>query len=263
MSAGRLAGRTAVVTGAATTVARAMLKVFAAEGARVVAADADEAAAEHVEAVRAAGGEAHFSLCDVADEDQVQALMGDAVMAYGGVDVLVNAAVKRVEGDALSVTREEWTSTFATCVESAWLCARYALPFMKNGRSPSVVNVTSTHAERTMPRRLLHAATRAAALGMTRSMAIDFGPYGVRVNALMLGCIQTPRLDERLRRSADPEGDFRRILGAHPLGRLGTPEEAARAAVFLASDDASFVSGATLVVDGGRSVVVQELHDWT
>jgi NAD(P)-dependent dehydrogenase (short-subunit alcohol dehydrogenase family) len=259
----RLEGRTAVVTGAGSTVAKAIVRAFAASGARIVAADREENVSELVESVRAAGGEAHFAHCDASDEDQVQSLLGDAVMAYGGVDVLVNAAVRRVEGDALSVTREDWAAVFAANVEAAWLCARYALPFLKSSRGASIVNVTSTHAERTMPRRLLHATTRAAVLGMTRSMAIDFGPLGVRVNALMLGCIQTPRLERRLREGSDPEGRFRRILAAHPLGRLGTPEEAAKAALFLASDDASFVTGATLTVDGGRSVVVQELQDWT
>ena len=258
-----LQGRTAIVTGAGSTVARAIVRAFAAAGARVVAADVDEDVAEVVESVRSAGGEAHFTACDVADEDQVQALMGDAVLAFGGVDILVNAAVKRVEGDALSVTREDWASTMGASVEASWLCARYALPFMKSATGPSIVNLTSTHAERTMPRRFLHATSRAALLGMTRSMAIDFGRMGVRVNALMLGCIQTPRLERRLEKGSDPEDAFRRILAAHPLGRLGTPEEAAKAALFLASDASSFVTGATLVVDGGRSIVVQELHDWT
>jgi NAD(P)-dependent dehydrogenase (short-subunit alcohol dehydrogenase family) len=137
------------------------------------------------------------------------------------------------------------------------------LPFLKSSPGPAVVNLTSTHAERTMPRRMVHAVSRAAIVGLTRSMAVDFGPLGVRVNALMLGCVQTPRLDRRLAELSDPEGSFRRILAAHPLGRLGDPAEAAKAALFLASDDASFVTGATLVVDGGRSIVVQELHDWT
>jgi glucose 1-dehydrogenase len=258
----RLSGRTAIVTGATSSVLRAVARAFAAEGARVVAADADESVAAVAESIRAAGGEAHASVFDVSDEDQVQALMGDAVLAFGGVDVLVNGAVKRVEGDALSITREDWATTHAACVESAWLCARYALPFMKSSKGAAILNVTSTHAERTMPRRLLHATTRAALVGMTRAMAVDFGRMGVRVNALMLGCIQTARLDERLAQSSDPEGAFRRIVAAHPLGRLGTPEDAAKAAVFLASDDASFVTGSSLVVDGGRSIVVQELHDW-
>ncbi|HYC78690.1 MAG TPA: SDR family oxidoreductase [Planctomycetota bacterium] len=259
----RLAGRTAIVTGAASGAAQAICREFSRQGGRIVAADSDAAVEDFVESLRSAGADATFSRCDVGDEDSVQALVGDAVMAFGGVDVLVNAAVDRAEGDALSVTREEWARAFGVGVEGAWLCARYALPFLKSSGRAAIVNVVGTDAERTMPRRFLPAAACSAVVGMTRSMAVDFGLAGVRVNALLLGCIQTPRLERRLAEASDPEEAFRRMLAAHPLGRLGTPAEAARAAAFLASDDASFVTGSTLVVDGGRSCVIQELRDWT
>lgn len=260
----RLKDKVAIVTGVTSSIGRAICLEFAREGARILATDRDDDAGNAVaETIRAAGGDVHFSACDLADEEQIQALIGDGIMAYGAIDILVNAATVRIEGDALSITREEWQKVLAVNVEAAWLCARYSIPFMKASKAGAIVNVSSTHADRTMPRRFLHATSRAAVGAMSRSMAIDFGPHNIRVNTLLLGYIQADHKERRLQESVDPETDFRRILSMHPLGRVGTPQEAARAAVFLASPDASFVTGTTLVVDGGRSVVVQDLHNWS
>jgi NAD(P)-dependent dehydrogenase (short-subunit alcohol dehydrogenase family) len=258
----RLRDKVAVVTGAGSSVGRAICREFLVEGARVVATDRDsEIGGTLAESLRELG-DVHFAECDLVEEERIQEMIGDAIMAFGSIDVLVNAATLRVPGDAISVSREDWQKAMAVNVEAAWLCARYAIPFMKASQGGAIVNVSSTHAERTMPRRFLHAVTRAALPAMTRSMAIDFGPQNIRVNCLLLGYIQSDHLERRLKTSTDPEADFHRILSVHPLGRVGTPEEAARAAVFLGSPDASFITGATLVVDGGRSVVVQDLHNW-
>jgi NAD(P)-dependent dehydrogenase (short-subunit alcohol dehydrogenase family) len=256
--------KVAVVTGAGSTVCRAICLEFIREGLRVVATDRDEEAGNSLaETLRQAGGEVHFTPCDLMEEGQVQELIGDAIMAFGAIDVLVNGATVRVEGDALSITPQEWNDALKINLEAAWLCARYAIPFMKAAQGGSIINLSSTHGERTMPRRFVHAATRAAIGAMSRSMSIDFGPHNIRVNTLALGYIQSDHAERRLRESTDPEGDFRRILSVHPLGRVGTPVEAARAAVFLASQDSSFITGSTLVVDGGRSSVVQDLHNWS
>jgi NAD(P)-dependent dehydrogenase (short-subunit alcohol dehydrogenase family) len=258
----RLQDKVAVVTGAGSSVGKSICHQLLLEGARVVATDVDaEAGGRLAESLRESG-EVHFSECDLQSEERIQEMIGDAIMAFGSIHVLVNAATVRIPGDAISVTLDDWRRAFAVNVEAAWLCARYAIPFMKAAQGGAIVNVSSTHAERTMPRRFLHALTRAALPAMSRSMAIDFGPQNVRANTLLLGYIQSDHLERRLKESSDPEGDFHRILSVHPLGRVGTPEDAARAAVFLASDDAAFVTGATLVVDGGRSVVVQDLHNW-
>jgi NAD(P)-dependent dehydrogenase (short-subunit alcohol dehydrogenase family) len=258
----RLNNRVAVITGAGSSVGKAICREFLAEGARIVATDRDPAAGDTVAEALRESGEVHFTACDLTDEDQIQELIGDAIMAFGSIDVLVNAATLRVAGDALSASRDDWRKALAVNVEAAWLCSRYAIPFMKAARGGAIVNVSSTHAERTMPRRFLHAMTRAAIPAMSRSLAIDYGPHNIRVNTLLLGYIQSDHSERILEASADPEADFHRILSVHPLGRVGTPDEAARAAVFLASNDASFITGATLVVDGGRSVVVQDLHNW-
>ena len=259
-----LDNRTAIVTGATSTIGRAICLEFARRGAKVVVADRDaEAGGALAEAINSANGHAHYSAGDVTDEDQVQALIGDAILAFGGLDVLVNAATARVEGDALSITREDWDQALAVNVSGPWLCARYAVPFIKASTGGAIVNIAYTHAERTMPRRFAHATTQAAVAGMTRSMAVDFGPQGIRVNTLLLGWIQSDHTERRIKEAVDPEHEFRRVLSVHPLGRVGTSDEAARAAAFLASSDASFITGATLVVDGGRAAVIQDLHDWT
>jgi NAD(P)-dependent dehydrogenase (short-subunit alcohol dehydrogenase family) len=258
----RLKDKVAVITGAGSSVGRAICGEFLREGARVVATDKDpEVGSMLAEALRECG-EVHFAECDLIEEERIQEMIGDAIMAFGSIDILVNAATVRIMGDAISVTHEEWKRALAVNLEAAWLCARYAIPFMKAAQGGAIVNVSSTHADRTMPRRFLHATLRAAVPAMSRSMAIDFGPQNIRVNTLMLGYIQADHHERRLQGSSNPEGDFHRILSVHPLGRVGTPEDAAKAAVFLASPDASFITGTTLVVDGGRSVVVQDLHNW-
>jgi NAD(P)-dependent dehydrogenase (short-subunit alcohol dehydrogenase family) len=258
----RLKDKVAVITGAGSSVGRAICQEFLREGARVVATDRDpEVGVLLAEALRETG-DVHFAECDLAQEERIQEMIGDAIMAFGSIDVLVNAATLRIPGDAISVTHDEWRQVMAVNVEAAWLCARYAIPFMKAAQGGAIINVSSTHAERTMPRRFLHAVTRAAMPALSRSLAIDFGPQNIRVNTLLLGYIQSDHHERRLQASSDPESDFHRILSVHPLGRVGTPEEAARAVVFLASPDSSFITGATLVVDGGRSIVTQDLHNW-
>jgi NAD(P)-dependent dehydrogenase (short-subunit alcohol dehydrogenase family) len=258
----RLKDKVAVITGAGSSVGRAICQEFLREGARVVATDRNpEVGIMLAESLRESG-EVHFAECDLVEEERIQEMIGDAIMAFGSIDILVNAATVRIVGDAISVTSEEWKRALTVNVEAAWLCARYAIPFMKAAQGGAIVNVSSTHADRTMPRRFLHATTRAALPAMSRSLAIDFGPHNVRVNTLLLGYIQADHHERRLQDSHDPEADFRRILSVHPLGRVGTPEDAAKAAAFLASPDAAFITGATLVVDGGRSIVVQDLHNW-
>jgi glucose 1-dehydrogenase len=258
----RLRDKVAVVTGAGSSVGKAICREFLVEGARVVATDRDPEVGNRLAEALQETGPVHFAECDLGEEEKIQEMIGDAIMAFGSIDVLVNAATVRIPGDAVSISRDDWQKALMVNVEAAWLCSRYAVPFMKAAQGGAIVNVSSTHAERTMPRRFLHAVTRAAVPAMTRSMAIDFGPQNIRVNTLLLGYIQSDHSERLLQSSPDPEADFHRILSVHPLGRVGTPEDAARAAVFLASPDAGFITGTTLVVDGGRSIVVQDIHNW-
>ena len=260
---GRLADKVVVITGGGSSIGRAVSIKAAQEGGRVVVADKNEGAGHAVvEAILESGGEATFALVDVTDESQVQTMVGDAILAYGSLHGLVNAMSYRASGDPHTTTKEEWEKSLAHNLESAWICARTCAPFLKAAGDGSIVHVAPTHVLRTMPRTFPYAVTKGALLAMSRSMAIDFGPQGIRSNVLVTGYVQSDHTERRLQESEDPEASFRRVLSMHPLGRIGTPEQIAGAACFLLSDDAAFVNGTTLVADGGRSAVIQDLHDW-
>jgi len=259
----RLDGKVMIVTGGGSSLGRAIAIRLAQEGGRVVVADKDETAGHPVvEAIQEAGGESTFARVDVTDEAEVQAMVGDAILAYGSLHGLVNAMSYRTSGDPLTVSREEWRNSIAHNLEAAWLCARTCAPFLKAAGGGSIVHLAPTHVFRTMPRAFPYAVSKGALLAMSRSMAIDFGPQGIRSNVLVTGYVQSDHTERRLRESADPEASFRRILSVHPLGRVGTPEDIARVATFLLSDDAAFITGADIIADGGRSAVIQDLHDW-
>ena len=260
---GRLDDKVTVVTGGGSSVGRAIALKVAQENGRVVVADKDEDAGHAVvEAILEAGGEATFAPVDLSDEAAVQAMVGDAILAYGSLHGLVNGMSYRAQCDALTTSRKDWEDSVAYNLEAAWICARTCAPFLKAAGGGSIVHIAPTHVLRTMPRAFPYAVTKGALLAMSRSMAIDFGPQGIRSNVLVTGYIQSDHTERRLSESADPEASFRRVLSMHPLGRTGTPEDIAHVACFLLSSDAAFVSGATIVVDGGRSAVIQDLHDW-
>lgn len=259
----RLEEKVVIVTGGGSSLGRAIALRIVQEGGKVLVADKDEAAGHPVvEAIMESGGDATFAKVDITDESEIQAMVGDAILAYGCLHGLVNTTTFRAEGDPLTTARDDWRQSIAVNLEGAWLCARTCAPFLKAAGGGSVVHIAPTHVLRTMPRSFPYAVSKGALLTMSRSMAIDFGPQGIRSNVLVTGYIQSDHTERRLRESPDPEDSFRRILSVHPLGRVGVPEDIARAATFLLSDDATFITGASLVVDGGRSSVIQDLHDW-
>ena len=256
--------KVALITGGGSTLGRACAVLLAELGARIVVADKDEQRAhETVRTVTEAGGEAAATIVDVTDEDQIQAMVGDAIVAYGSLNILVNNVTYRAEGDALTTESDDWRESVKVNLESPWLCARYAAPFLKSSGSGAIVHVAPSDIFRSMPRRLPYAVTKGGVPSLSRALAIDFGPQGIRSNVVVTGYIQSDHTERRLRQSVDPEEEFRRILSVHPLGRVGTPKDVAHAVAFLASDEASFITGTTVVVDGGRSAVRQDLHNWT
>ncbi len=259
----KLRDKVAIIAGGCSSFGRAIALRFAAEGARVVIADQDvESGNRMVESIQETRGEATFSTVDVTDEAAIQAMVGDAIVAYGSIHILVNATSYRCEGDALTISLEDWQKSHAINLESSWLCARYCAPFLKTAGGGSIIHLSSTHALRTMPRQFAYAVSKGGLLALSRSLAIDYGPHQIRSNVIVPGYIQSDHTERKLQSSSDPEANFRRILAAHPLGRVGVPEDVAKAAVFLAGDDASFITGSVLTVDGGRSAVIQELTDW-
>jgi NAD(P)-dependent dehydrogenase (short-subunit alcohol dehydrogenase family) len=249
---GRLAGKVAVVTGGAQGIGRAIVEKFAREGARVAFLDREEAAGAAAARELDGGGAAvAFLRADVTRELEVKAAVDEVVRREGRLDVLVNNAGVNAYADATEMTEAEWDGVFAVDLKGAWLCAKHALPAMKRAGSGSIVNIASIHANLTIAGMFPYAAAKSGLVGLTRSLALDHAPHNIRVNAVLPGWTRTRLIEEWFRKQPDPAEAERRVLAVHPLGRLSTPMEVANLVAFVASDEASAITGAALAVDGG------------
>ncbi|RII19538.1 2-(R)-hydroxypropyl-CoM dehydrogenase [Streptomyces sp. YIM 130001] len=245
-------GRCAVVSGAGSGIGRAIALRLASAGAKVVVAgDKAGPLEETVGLVAADGGEAFAVRCDVSREDDVIALMDRTVERFGRLDVLVNNAgvefAKRVE----DTTSEEWDWLMDVNLKGVFLCAKHALPVMRGAGGGVIVNIASELALVGSEAVAAYSASKAGVLQLTRALAVDHAGDGVRVNALSPGVILTALLQTALDSTGDPDKRRREFEERTLLGRLGTPEEAAEAALFLASDQSSYMTGGNLVLDGG------------
>jgi 2-keto-3-deoxy-L-fuconate dehydrogenase len=241
----RLQGKTAVVTAAGAGIGRAVALAFHAEGARVFAADIDSGALQALAAEAPGLGTA---LLDVRDESEVAGLFA----RIGPCDVLLNAVGTVQNGSVLESSLEQFAEVWDVNVASMIRTIRAALPGMLAAGAGSIVNVASVASSITgVANRCAYGTTKAAVIGLSKSVAADFVARGVRCNALCPGTVDTPSLRARIAAAADPEAALARFIARQPMNRLGRAEEVAAAAVFLASDEASFVTGQTIVVDGG------------
>jgi NAD(P)-dependent dehydrogenase (short-subunit alcohol dehydrogenase family) len=252
MDAGRglVAGRTALVTGAASGIGRATARALAREGAAVLVADRDGEGAERVAAeIAGNGGTARAARCDVTRAGEVDAMVRAACGAFGGrLDCAVNnAGITAPGGLVHELALEAWEHQLAVNLTGVFLCLRAELPVMRAQRAGAIVNVSSGAGVIGAPGLGHYCAAKHAVLGLTKTAALENAALGVRVNALCPGSTDTPMLRGFMDTS---EAARRRILGSIPAGRLGTPEEVAEAAVWLCSDRASYVSGHALLVDG-------------
>jgi len=247
----RLAGKVALITGAGSGMGRAAAELFGREGARVVVCDlADEPGKATVDAVRAVGGEATFVRADVSQWNDCVAMVRAAVDTYGGLHVVYNNAgiFPADDGGVLDTPEPTWDRVMDVNLKSVWLGCKAAIPALRASGGGSIVNVASFVAlVGAATAQIAYNGSKGGVLAMTRELAVEYARQGIRANALCPGPIETPLLQELL---ADPERRARRMVHI-PMGRLGRAEELAKAALFLASDDSSFMTGAALVVDGG------------
>ncbi len=248
---GRLDGRVALITGAGNGMGRAASRLFAAEGARIVVADAAREAGEAtVTAISDAGGEAAYAEVDVSNEDAVADMVGFATDTFGALHVLYNNAgiFPADDGGVTETAVPTWDRVMDVNLKGVWLGCKHGVPAMIESGGGAIVNVASFVALMgAATAQIAYTASKGGVLAMTRELAVEHARHGVRANALCPGPIDTPMLAELM---SDPDWARRRLVHI-PMGRPGRVEELAKAALFLASDDSSYMTGSTLVVDGG------------
>jgi NAD(P)-dependent dehydrogenase (short-subunit alcohol dehydrogenase family) len=252
--AGRVAGKVALITGAGMGMGREAARLFAEEGASVVVADIDAAAAaETVRLVEAAGGRALATVGDVAVEGDVARMVDEGARRFGALHVLYNNAGIFPDDDRSVVETDPdvWDRTLAVNLKGVMLCCKYAIPEIQRAGGGSVINVASFVAlvGCTVPQDA-YTASKGAVMALTKSLAVQFGPYHVRVNAICPGPILTPLLADLF----PTEEEKMKRLGRIPMGRFGLPEDIAYAALFLASDESAWMTGTEFVVDGGITI---------
>ena len=250
----RLTGKTAIVTGAGSGIGRASAILFAQEGASVVASDINEEPGEEtVASIRGDGGEAVFVKADVSDASQVEDMVRDCVDRYSALDVLFNCAavsLSKVDRPVAELDEEVWHTTLAINLTGTFLCCKYAIPFMAEKRTGSIINVISRACFNAND---LHAysASKAGVLSLTKNIAVSYAPHNVRANAISPGGIETPM---SLQVRDTPETADRYLRGL-PLRRLAQPVEVSRLALYLASDESPHVTGTVMSIDAGSSAV--------
>jgi len=250
----RLQGKVSIITGAGTGLGKGMALIFAREGSSVVIAEVQQESGQEVaQQIKKEGGKALFLRTDITQASEVERMVEETLKTYGRIDVLINNAGINPSRTPVHETSEEaWDATLAVNLKGAYLCSKYVLPVMMKQRAGSIINISSIVGAMGCSDRAAYAASKGGIIGLGRSMAVDYAPYGIRVNTLNPGFVETEltRIYFNKLREQDPQ-KLERIIGHHPLGRLGKPEDVAYAALFLASDESPWITGLDMGVDGG------------
>ena len=252
----RMSDKVAIVTGGASGIGRAICELFAQEGASVVVADTDREGGQETSArIKSAGGDAVFVPTDVSKEPEVEEMVRTAISAYGTINVLVNNAAAFVFRPVEDITDSDWRLTFDVNLIGVAYCIKHVLPTMKAAGGGAIVNMGSIGGIEAQPASVPYAASKAALIHLTRSTAMDLSPHEVRVNCVCPGSTMTPAFERLTQLAAgDREQILRDMASFNLMKRLADPKEIAYGVLFLASDEASFVTGASLVVDGGQTI---------
>jgi len=246
----RLHDKVAIVTGAASGIGAAIARLFAIEGARVVALDRNPGSSSD--------DGVHYLIADVTRSDDIAAAVQQVLQLHGRIDVLVNNAGADVFSEPLSLGDEDWDRCMALNLKGAWNVARAVLPSMLAQGAGSIVNIASVHAHKIIPGAFPYPVAKHGLIGLTRSLGIEYAARGIRVNSISPGLILVPRIEAWFAAQPDPDAARRAQTELLPPRRIGTPEEVAYTALFLASDEARFINATDILIDGGRSQLYHE-----
>jgi NAD(P)-dependent dehydrogenase (short-subunit alcohol dehydrogenase family) len=250
----KLRDKTAIITGAAAGIGAASAALFANEGARIVAVDIDHTLSQISAQIEKAGGSCLAVAADVSRRDEVENVIHSAIEKFGRIDILFNNAGIVPTGKLESLSEEEWDRAVAINVKSMYLFCHTVIPKMKAQGGGVILNTASATALRAVVDRACYTATKAAVVGLTKSLALDYVRDKIRVNCLCPGTVETPSLEQRLAAFSDPAKARKNFIARQPMGRFGTAEEIARAALYLVSPESEFVTGVAFAIDGGLSI---------
>lgn len=249
-----LRGKTALVTGAAQGIGRGIVECLIAQGAGVTIADIDATKGQQLAAqLHDAGHDVIFVQTDITLEDQIIQAVQAHLQHFGGLDILVNNAGRNQHFDASTMTVDEWETAMNLNLRGAWLCAKHALPIMVSQQAGVIINIASVHATMTFYNFFPYNVAKAGLLGLTRSLALDWGHENIRAVTVSPGYVRTAPLVNALDAHDDPEAEEQRIKNLHPLKRIGEPTDIGNLVAFLASDNAQYITGTEIIIDGGIS----------
>ncbi len=247
----RLKNKVAIVTGSSKGIGEGIARIFHQEGAMIVIVDRDvDAGLKMARELGSEEGRSIFVKTDVRKSREIQEMIHKTVATFGKINIVVNNVGYHISKNVVETSEEEWEFIQETNLRSTFLCSKYTIPHLKKTKG-NIINISSMVGQVGQPNAGAYSSTKGGQIAMTKNMAIDFAPDGVRVNVICPGWIQTPLVEDWFNQQEDPAASRKYIYGQHPLGRIGTIAECGHLAAFLASDDAGFITGSVFDIDGG------------